>query len=94
MQGTERETPCRAVVHRRVKYPDVAEGDVACRHIEPSVVLRGKLLEALHADIRTGLELTEDAPREQVLFIGGGFGHGGGVVEMRLEGRQEVARTR
>ena len=75
----------------RVKYADVAEGDVARRHVEPPVVLRGKLLEALHTDIRTGLELTEDAPREQVLFIGGGFGHSGGVIEMRLEGRQEVA---
>ena len=94
VQGTERETPCRTIVHRRVKYPDVAERDVACRHIEPSVVLRGKFLEPLHADIRTGLKLPEDAPREQVLFIRGGFGHGGGVVEMRLESREEIARAR
>ena len=94
MQGTERETPCRAIVHQRVKYADVAEGNVARRHVEPSVVLRGKLLEALHTDIRTGLKLPEDAPREQVLFIRGGFGHGGGVIEMRLESREEIARAR
>ena len=94
VQGVHREAPCRAIVHQRVKYADVAEGDVARRHVEPPVVLWGKLLEALHTDIRTGLKLPEDTPGQQVLFIRGGFGHSGGVVEMRLEGRQEIARAR
>ena len=94
MQGTERETPCRTIVHQRVKYADVAEGDVARRHVEPPVVLRGKLLEALHTDIRTGLKLPEDTPGQQILFVCRHFGLGGGREKMRLESGDEVTRAR
>ena len=59
-----------------------------------AVVLRGKLLEALHTDIRAGLELPEDAPGQQVLLVCRHFGRGGGREKMRLESGEEVTRAR